>query len=795
MATKELIANYTPAVDIVSLIICFLLTFVIAKALFFSTDRKFIFIKRNIHFIILSICSNLGFYFVVKQWPSHTTAIIILKVSYHVFLMLSLYCMILYMGHMINIKSRLESFIRYFTRTFFCICLLLELLSPITGFGFHLSNGKWSSPLFNPYTIFYAYSFTFLCCLLLCYPQRIIKYLRLCLAVTGVVIISIMNYQAFVRTNTYTSITYVLPIFIVMILLHSKPFDDKTGALNLASLDSYIQRKSTLKKPVDYIVLHLNTSMINTLPDELGKVLNSFWHNSFRNALSFNITADTFVLAVPKEPKNGNIEEKINGLVNEKLALYYSQYKFPYKLIGLYDMKYIENAEDIIGITKYLLTTMEENSILILDEKRKEEHRIMKIVKENLSDIEKQNNLDDPRVSVYYQPIRNMKTGRFDTAEALMRLNIEGIGLIMPYMFITMAEEYGYIGTLTKILLNKVCKKIKDLENKNIDFKRISVNVSAIDIKSDGFCEELIKIIRENNVNTSKIGIELTESRTDRDFMILNKKMKILRDEGMALYLDDVGTGYSNLDRIVQYEVDVVKFDRFFLLEAEKSMKIIKMMSHLSQAFQDLEYQILFEGVETESHEALCMNCGADYIQGFKYSKPVPEDELELYFSKEEKLTEEIIPELISDKKDFSYKEMKDQYSILISMSQLFYSMHVIDLINNTAKPYNPTEDLKVVNVVNSSMGADAMMKQIMRMCTVEEHADEAVEFTDLSTIADRMINKKILSAQYIGKSIGWYVASFYTIEADKQGRPTKLVFTTRSIEDQISRKSSESTS
>jgi len=128
--------------------------------------------------------------------------------------------------------------------------------------------------------------------------------------------------------------------------------------------------------------------------------------------------------------------------------------------------------------------------------------------------------------------------------------------------------------------------------------------------------------------------IELTESQTEGDFLIINQKMKVLRDAGMTLYLDDIGTGYSNLDRIVCYDVDVVKFDRFFLLEAEKSSKIVKMISHLSQAFRDLDYKLLYEGVETKEHEEICMNCGADYIQGFKYSKPIPIEELRSFFEK-----------------------------------------------------------------------------------------------------------------------------------------------------------------
>ena len=297
-------------------------------------------------------------------------------------------------------------------------------------------------------------------------------------------------------------------------------------------------------------------------------------------------------------------------------------------------MSFVEKVSDFIEIVKYLLSIMDENTSFVVDEKKKEELKLYKAITENLADIEKKNNLEDERVLVYCQPIRNMSTGKYDTAESLMRLNLPDIGIVMPGMFVPIAENYNHIHTLTRILLNKLCKKIKELENEGYQFERISVNIAASEIKLEDFCDEIFEIISRNGVNPTKIGIELTETQNERDFIILKNKMKLLKEAGMTLYLDDVGTGYSNLDRIVRYDVDVVKFDRFFLLEAEKNMKIEKMIQHLSQAFRDLDYRLLYEGVETKEHEELCLNCGADYIQGFKYSKPVPIEEVKNFFSR-----------------------------------------------------------------------------------------------------------------------------------------------------------------
>lgn len=686
-----------------------------------------------------------------------------------------------YLEYMVDLYSPVEDVVKKVSKFLLLGIIVLEVLSPFTKFGLYYQDGQWQRTLVTPYHIFYVNAFWGFIAMVFIHAKRIIKYVRASLIWVLIIDALIMGYQIVVKTETYTVFTYMVPILAVMILLHSKSFDDKTGALGVSSLDNYIKKHLKLKINVDYAVLKLNLNGQDLISGELGKLLSSFWRDYFKNALSFNLTSNIFVLAVPKEKRNGNVEEKLNKLFYEDFVSYHEQYKVPFKLFSMNDVSFIENAADILEVTRFILPGMEENSTLVLDDKKKADLLVLKKIKENLADIEKQKNIDDPRVLVYCQPIRNMKTGKFDTAEALMRLELDGIGFVMPGMFIAMAEEYGYITILTKIMLNKVCKLITDLDKERVPFKRISVNVSAIDVMTNGFCEELVEIVKLHNIDSSKIGIELTESQSDKDRQVLNSRIKLLREAGMTLYLDDVGTGYSNLDRIVQYDVDVVKFDRFFLLEAEKSMKIIKMMTHLSQAFKDMDYKLLFEGVETESHEVLCLNCGADYIQGFKYSKPVPAEELKTFFNDEPSIVKK---EKFTEKRDFSYKEMKDQYSILITMSQLFYSMHVIDLVKNTAKPYNPTEDIRVKDVVNSTMGADVMMQQIMKMCTVEEHVDAVLEFTNLKTIPERMKNKRILSSEYIGKSIGWYVASFYTIETDAEGKPTKVVFTTRSIDD-----------
>ncbi|MBO7698831.1 MAG: EAL domain-containing protein, partial [Erysipelotrichaceae bacterium] len=229
---------------------------------------------------------------------------------------------------------------------------------------------------------------------------------------------------------------------------------------------------------------------------------------------------------------------------------------------------------------------------------------------------------------VFTQPVYNLKNGEFDTAEALMRLDLKDLGIVYPDQFIPVAESHGYIHSLTRIILNKTCRQIKQLSKEGFRISRISVNISALELKDSSFCDDVNQIIEDNEISGDKIAIELTESRSDADFMIMKEKIDELRNKGIRFYLDDFGTGYSNMERIMELPFDIIKFDRSLVIASgsdERSEKIVENLAHL---LKDMKYAILYEGVENDHDEKRCTQMSASYLQGFKYSRPVPIEQL-----------------------------------------------------------------------------------------------------------------------------------------------------------------------
>jgi len=127
--------------------------------------------------------------------------------------------------------------------------------------------------------------------------------------------------------------------------------------------------------------------------------------------------------------------------------------------------------------------------------------------------------------------------------------------------------------------------------------------------------------------------------------------------------------------------------------------------------------------------------------------------------------------------------DKKEYYDTLGALGDIFYSMHVIDLTDDTVTEFNARDEVK--EIVNSKSQATQMMVKIMSTVILDEHRESALEFTDLSTVSERMRNKSMISAEFVGINTGWFLASFIKLEADKDNKPTKVIFTTQVIDEE----------
>ena len=213
-----------------------------------------------------------------------------------------------------------------------------------------------------------------------------------------------------------------------------------------------------------------------------------------------------------------------------------------------------------------------------------------------------------------------------------MRLQIDG-EVIQPSDFISLAEEMHCIHDLTRIMLYKVCRAIKELEKEH-DFDGITINCSAGEFMDKSLHKDLLSIIDESRIDHNHVRFEITESSIGDQYDSVLYNMEKMNEAGIMFYLDDFGTGYSNLERILTCPFDTIKFDKSMLYKGMQDKAMDSIVATMVDVLKESDKVMLVEGVETEEQCAYSIDRGFDMIQGFKYAKPRPIEELNRFFEK-----------------------------------------------------------------------------------------------------------------------------------------------------------------
>ncbi len=233
--------------------------------------------------------------------------------------------------------------------------------------------------------------------------------------------------------------------------------------------------------------------------------------------------------------------------------------------------------------------------------------------------------LDNGTFQVYYQPIYSTEEKRYNSAEALIRLIDEELGFVSPDVFIPMAEKNGMILKIGEFVFRTVCEMMarERIWEKGIDY--IEVNLSIVQCMQEDICEMLYGIMDEYDIPYSCINLEVTETVIARD--ILWNIMERMTVGGVTFSLDDYGTGYSNLMNVLKYPFHIVKLDKSVVWYAMENERAMCALRYTVAMMQDLNKHIVAEGVETREQSDILEELGCHYLQGYHFSKPVPEQE------------------------------------------------------------------------------------------------------------------------------------------------------------------------
>lgn len=235
--------------------------------------------------------------------------------------------------------------------------------------------------------------------------------------------------------------------------------------------------------------------------------------------------------------------------------------------------------------------------------------------------------LNEDRIVVHYQPIYSVEKGCFTSAEALVRIIDRDGNLIPPAAFIRTAENNGLINEIGKCVFEKVCRFFRESKLDEYGLEYVEVNLSVVQCVNEKLAEDYITIIENAQMSPHCVNLEITESSSLREKRTMLANMDRMIDYGVNFSLDDFGTGASNLNYIVDMPVKIVKFDRGMIQEYFISDKAKYVMDAAMHMIRGMGLKMVAEGVETEEQYRKMEEMKINFIQGFYFSKPLPEQE------------------------------------------------------------------------------------------------------------------------------------------------------------------------
>ena len=224
-----------------------------------------------------------------------------------------------------------------------------------------------------------------------------------------------------------------------------------------------------------------------------------------------------------------------------------------------------------------------------------------------------------------FQPQIDFNTNEMVGVEALIRWQHPDQGVVSPNKFIGVAELTGLIVPMGAWVLKAACQQVAAWQQPDLAKAKVSVNVSPLQLKSEGFNDYVVQVLRETGLAPERLVIELTESAFMHSDGQSMESLQALKRIGVKLAIDDFGTGYSCLSYLRDIPGDYLKVDRSFVNDVPGKERSEAVTSAIVVLGKNLHYQIVAEGVETEAQAEYLKALGCDFVQGFLYAKPMTE--------------------------------------------------------------------------------------------------------------------------------------------------------------------------
>ncbi len=408
--------------------------------------------------------------------------------------------------------------------------------------------------------------------------------------------------------------------------------DSTTGVFDKQYFDNWIQEK--LNKRSEFHVIAVEAFMLkqvnkvygSSTGDQLLIQIARELQNITDSVQVFRTTGNCFLVITDSLTEYEKDRQQIEEYFREPFVVDGEKIDFPAVVCGIINGEKMEQEDVLLGYIEYLVSLVkhtDETVVIQSDDRILEGFRYEKEVEHFLKTA-----VERDLFEVYYQPVFWTKEDRYITLEALSRLKHPNMGMIPPDVFIGIAERQGLIAQIGLLQFRRVCRFIKENEHMMKQIKNVKFNLSPSELLKPGHSQVLIDIVKEYGLSPRYFQFEITETVATEYSESFCKAVEDFTNAGIGLCLDDFGSGYANLNAVLKLPFEVVKMDRSLLTGITCDEQSAVFYHSIVTVMQNMGYTIVAEGAETEEEVNLLREWGVDMVQGYYFSRPLPEKEL-----------------------------------------------------------------------------------------------------------------------------------------------------------------------
>ncbi|MCM1055628.1 MAG: EAL domain-containing protein [Bacteroides sp.] len=423
-------------------------------------------------------------------------------------------------------------------------------------------------------------------------------------------------------------------------LKNSAYYDSLTGLYNRSAF--YVNAREILRDnpDVNYAVYRINIGSFKIINDIMGREIGDKVLVSIATALNRVVShnglfsrffADNFMVMVPEgtitpEEILEGIKEEVDDacLISQDIHYYLGVFIVTDRTVP------IEDVCDRASLACRSVNGSFSTHIAYYDSKMRE-----KMIEEQEIRAETHRAIVKGEFCIYYQPVYGVRAKKFVCAEALVRWVHPTKGLVPPGKFIPVFERNGFIAELDLYVLEQVCKYQQKRRTMGLEPFPISVNISRMSLYNPNLFDMIRMLTERYGVEPAYFRIEITETAYNDNPAQLLETVNKLREHGFPVLMDDFGSGYSSLNTLKDIPIDMLKLDMKFMQGFESNDRVGTIVTAVSRMSKWLDVPMLAEGVETKEQYDFLKSIGCAYIQGYYFSRPVPEAQFTDIISKE----------------------------------------------------------------------------------------------------------------------------------------------------------------